>query len=91
MKAREKLKNASKVFGLRKWRGIMIRLTEMAEREVWGIGRIKNYVLDKFEILLNNRGDYKVGSWICEFEFRRKYTFRSHQCIDSFFMVLMGK
>lgn len=47
---KRKIEEASKVFGLRKWRGIVIRLTEMEEREVWGIGRIKNYVLDKFEL-----------------------------------------
>lgn len=40
--------------------------------------------------LLNNRGDYKVGNWICEFEFRRRYKFRSHQYID-FFYGLDGK
>lgn len=48
---REKLNNTSKVFDLRTWgRGIVIPLTELGERQVWRISRIKNYVLDKFEL-----------------------------------------
>lgn len=47
---RETLNNKSKVLGLRtRWKGIVVPLTELGERQVWKISRIKNYVLDKFE------------------------------------------
>lgn len=48
---KETLNNKSKVLGLRtRWKGIVIPLTELGERQVWKISRIRNYVLDKFEL-----------------------------------------
>lgn len=87
MKEREKSNSTYKVSGLRKsGREAVIPVTDVGVRQIWKIHRIKNYIVDKS---VENRGNYKAGSWIYEFELRRRYKFGSHQCIDSSFIFTL--
>lgn len=54
-KRKRKIKTHLRFWPEKVWEGVVMAQTEIGERQVWRMSRIKNYILDKSEMPINKR------------------------------------